>query len=279
MPNRFPMRALPRSRIAACGAAILACALLAGCGSSPDDAAPVAGYQPRDPASEIERVPARRLERAPELPPFPVTIAVRAAAGPDLGPVDRSREKTVEEKRTLEGAGAIATALAAAAPPLYAGTIALGSLLVPAATGLELYERRYQNTIVRTLQEVDLPGQVRSALVRRAVPPSGEAVPTGVSLTLRTFGLAPRSGTCANCAICIVADAELVVTQDGTELLRDPLLLTPWRRSSDAPPPLCATMKEFADNDGRRLRDAILETAQVLAAMTVHRLPAAAWAE
>ena len=260
-------------------AALLACALLAACGPRPDAAAPAATYQPREPASEIERVPARRLERAAELPALPVSVVVRSAAGPELGPVDRSREKTVEEKRTLEGAGAIATALAAAAPPLYAGTIALGSLLVPAATGLELYARRDQNTIVRTLQEVDLPGQLRSALVRRAAPPPPDTAPATVAITIRTFGLAPRSGTCPTCAICVVADAELVVTQDGTELLRDPLLLTPWRRSVDAPPPVCATMTEFAERDGRLLRDAILETAQVLAAMTVSRLPAVAWTD
>ena len=268
----------PPSPIAAAGAALLAGVLLAGCGSTPESGTP-AGYQPRDPASEIERVPVRRLERSPELPALPVFVAVRAAAGPDLGPVDRSREKMVEEKRTLEGAGAIATALAAAAPPLYAGTIALGSLLVPAATGLELYERRYQNTIVRTLQEVDLPSQLRSALVRRAAPAAGEGPPANVTVTIRTFGLAPRSGTCANCAICVVVDAELTVSHEGTELLRDPLLLTPWRRSTDAPPPRCATMKEFAENDGQRLRDAILDTAQVLAAMTTRRLPAVAWTE
>lgn len=273
------MPAVSRPWIAGPGAALLACALVAGCGTSPDGAAPASGYQPRDPASEIERVPVRRLERSADVPPLPVTVVVRSAAGPDLGPVDRSRERTVEEKKTLEGAGAIATALAAAAPPLYAGTIALGSLLAPAATGLELYERRYQTTIVRTLQEVDLPGQIRSALVRRAAPPADGTAPATLTVTVRTFGLAPRSGTCANCAICVVADAELVVAQDGAELLRDPLLLTPWRRSTDAPPPLCATMKELAENDGRRLRDAILETAQVLAAMTVHRLPAAAWTE
>lgn len=262
------------------GATLLALVLLAGCGARPDDpATAVAAYQPRDPASEIERVPARRLERAPELPPMPVSVVVRAATGPELGPVDRSREKTVEEKKTLEGAGAIATALAAAAPPLYAGTIALGSLLAPAATGLELYERRYQNTIVRTLQEVDLPTQLRSALVRRAAPAPPGASPATITITVRTFGLAPRSGTCPTCPICVVADTELVVTQDGTELLRDPLLLTPWRRSVDAPPPVCGTMKEFAENEGRLLRDAILDTAQVLAAMTVSRSPALDWTE
>jgi hypothetical protein len=38
-------------------------------------------------------------------------------------------------------------------------------------------------------------------------------------------------------------------------------------------------MKEFAENEGRLLRDAILDTAQVLAAMTVSRSPALDWTE
>jgi hypothetical protein len=257
----------------------LAGALLSGCAGAPEtpaSAGPVP-YQPREPVSEIERVPVRRLEPPAEGPLVPASIAVRAAGQPDIGPVERSRETTAGTKRTLESAGTIAAALAAAAPPLYAGTIALGALLVPAAAGLEIYERRDQDTIIRTLREVDLPTQLRSALVRRSVPAAGGPA-AGVVVTVNAFGLAPRAGSCPTCPVCVVADAELVVTQGNTEVLRDPLQITAWRRSADAPPPVCATMQEFAADDGQLLRRAILDTAEILAGMTVTRLPGLAWA-
>ncbi len=257
----------------------MACTLLSGCAGAPEGAGPsvTTAYQPREPISEIERVPVRRLEAPAEGPLAPASVAVRAAVQPDLGPVERSREKTASTKRTLESAGAIAAALAAAAPPLYAGTIALGALLVPAAAGLEIYEKRDQDTIVRTLREVDLPTQLRSALVRRSVPSAGGETTAGVTVTVNAFGLAPRAGSCPTCPVCMVADAELVVTQGGEELFRDPLVVTAWRRSADAPPPVCATMAEFAEGDGRLLRKAVLDTAEVLAGMTVQRLPGLAW--
>lgn len=258
----------------------LGCALLSACAGAPDDGRPAAtpGYQAPEPVSEIERLPVRRLEAPAVGPLAPASVAVRAAVQPDLGPVERSREQTASTKRTLESAGAIAAALAAAAPPLYAGTIALGALLVPAAAGLEIYEKRDQDTIVRVLREVDLPTQLRSALVRRTVPAPGGETPTAVTVTVNAFGLAPRAGSCPTCPVCMVADAELVVTQGGGEVLRDPLVVTAWRRSADAPPPVCATMAEFAADDGRLLRKAVLDTAEVLAGMTVHRLPGVAWA-
>ena len=261
--------------------AALACALLAGCAATPETTTSPgpSAYPAREPVSEIERVAVHRLERPAEGPLAPAAIAVRAAGQPDLGPVERSREKTASTKRTLESAGTIAAALAVAAAPLYAGTIALGALLVPAAAGLEIYEKRDQETVVRILREVDLPTQLRSALVRRSVPDPGGESAASLIVTVNAFGLAPRAGSCPTCPVCVVADAELVVTQGATEVLRNPLLVTAWRRSADAPPPVCATLAEFADNDGRLLRKAILDTAQVLAGMAVNRLPGLAWAE
>jgi len=69
----------------------------------------------------------------------------------------------------------------------------------------------------------------------------------------------------------------VVVTKGGTELLKGSIAQGPWRRSVDVPPPVCATMDELSAEGGRRLRHAIVDAAQALAAITVNRMPGLAW--
>jgi hypothetical protein len=253
--------------------------VLAGCGSSPpQQPASTPTYQPSDPSSEIERVPAGRLERTEGAAPVPVRVAVRGPDRADLktveGLVQESKEDT---QRVGTGAQAVTKALGQASPALQATTLTLGALLMPASLGLEIYGQRQQDAILRTLREIDLLTLLRAELVRRAAPVGAADAPADLTVTVKTYGLAPRSTPCPTCALCLVVEAEVVVARNGAELLRDTVVQGPWRRSVDVPPPVCATMDEFSADGGLRLRHGVVDAAQSLAAVTVNRLPGLAW--
>ena len=274
-PARY---AAPSLRISTAGA-VLACALLAGCGAPPPATErPAPGYQPSDPSSEIERVPAARLERREGVSAVPVRIVVRGPDKADLktveGLVQESKEDT---QRVGSSAQAVTKAIGQASPALQATTLTLGALLMPASLGIEIYGQRQQDAIVRTLREIDLLTLLRAELVRRAAPVGTGEPAAELRVTVKTYGLAPRSTPCPTCPLCLVVDAEVVVSQGGAELLKDSVVQGPWRRSVDVPPPVCATMDEFSADDGLRLRHAVVDAAQSLAAVTIRRLPALAW--
>ena len=260
------------------GAALLVCSLLAGCGAAPQPEGRPPTYQPSDPTSEIERVPAHRLDRLDGAAPMTVRIVVRGPDKADLktveGLVQESKEDT---QRVGSSAQAVTKAIGQASPALQATTLTLGALLMPAALGIEIYGQRQQDAIVRTLREIDLLTLLRAELVRRAAPVAAGEPAAELTVTVRTYGLAPRSTPCPTCALCLVVDAEVVVSRGGTELLRDSVVQGPWRRSIDVPPPVCATMDELSADDGLRLRHGVVDAAQSLAAVTVSRLPALAW--
>jgi hypothetical protein len=253
--------------------------LAAGCGSSPDeDRRPVPKYQPNEPSSEIERVPARRLPRAEGEAPIPVRVAVRGPDKADLKSVEGLVQESKEDTQRIgSGAQAVTKALGQASPALQATTVTLGALLMPAAMGIEIYGQRQHDAIIKTLREIDLLTLLRAELVRRAAPVGADQSAADLVLTVKTYGLAPRSTPCPTCALCVVVEADVVVTRGGTELLKDTIAQGPWRRSVDVPPPVCATMDELSADGGRRLRHAVVDAAQALAAITINRMPGLAW--
>lgn len=260
---------------------MLVCALFAaaaGCSSPPDDRRPLPTYAPSEPSSEIERVPAGRLDRAEGVSPIPVRVAVRGPDKADLKTVEGLVQEAKDDtQRVGSSAQAVTKAIGQASPALQATTLTLGALLMPAALGIEIYGQRQQDAIVRTLREIDLLTLLRAELVRRATPARPGEAAADLAVTVKAYGLAPRSTPCPTCALCLVVDAEVTVTRDGSELLRDTVVQGPWRRSVDVPPPVCATMDEFSADGGLRLRHAVVDAAQSLAAVTAARLPALAW--
>jgi hypothetical protein len=259
----------------------LALVLLGGCGSSPsEERRALQTYQPTEPPSEIERVPVARLGRTEGVPPMPVRVAVRGPDKADIKTVEGLVQESKEDTQRIgSGAQAVTKALGQASPALQATTVTLGALLMPAAMGIEIYGQRQHDAIVRTLRQIDLLTLLREELVRRAAPvPPGEQA-ADLTLTVKSYGLAPRSTPCPTCPLCVVVEGELVVSRAGTELLKDAIVQGPWRRSGDVPPPVCATMDEFSADDGRRLRNAVVDAAQSLAAIAANRLPGLAWKE
>jgi hypothetical protein len=272
------VRGRPMARATALGLALV---LLGGCGSSPsEERRSVQKYEPTEPPSEIERVPVARLGRTEGVPAMPVRVAVRGPDKADIKTVEGLVQESKEDTQRIgSGAQAVTKALGQASPALQATTVTLGALLMPAAMGIEIYGQRQHDAIVRTLRQIDLLTLLREELVRRAAPvPPGEQA-ADLTLTVKSYGLAPRSTPCPTCPLCVVVDGELVVSRAGTELLKDTIVQGPWRRSADVPPPVCATMDEFSADDGRRLRNAVVDAAQSLAAIAAKRLPGLSWKE
>jgi len=272
------VREWPGPRAAAIG---LTLCLVAGCGSAPpEERQPLPKYQPTEPASEIERVPVARLGRTEGVPAMPVRVAVRGPDKADIKTVEGLVQESKEDTQRIgSGAQAVTKALGQASPALQATTVTLGALLMPAAMGIEIYGQRQHDAIVRTLRQIDLLTLLREELVRRAAPVRPGEQPADLTVTVKSYGLAPRSTPCPTCPLCVVVDGELVVSRAGTELLKDTIVQGPWRRSADVPPPVCATMDEFSADDGRRLRNAVVDAAQSLAAIAANRLPGLAWRE
>jgi hypothetical protein len=258
------------------------CALLttvAGCKTAPDDEGKqLPKYELSAPASEIERLPAKKLERAEGTSATPVRVAVRGPEKADLKTVEGLISESKEDaQRVGNRAQTVTKALGQASRALQVTTVTLGALIMPAAMGIEIYGQRQHDAIIRTLREIDLLTLLRAELVRLAAPVSAGAPAADLVVTVRTYGLAPRTTPCPTCALCVVVEADVVVTMGGTELLKDTIAQGPWRRSVDVPPPVCATMDEFSADDGRRLRHAVVDAAQTLAAITANRMPGLAW--
>jgi len=149
------------------------------------------------------------LGAAAELPALPVSVVVRLGGRPELGPVDRQppRRPSRRSGRSRVRARSPRPWAAAAAARSYAGTIALRPRSRACGDRARVYAAPDQNTIVRTLQEVDLPGQLRSALVDVLLPHRRTPrLPLSPSRSARSVSR-PGSGTCPTCAICVVATA------------------------------------------------------------------------
>lgn len=255
------------------------CALLAlaGCASehkvpatppSPPAAAPV--------ARAIERVPVRTLASLPATAPRGIALDVRGPQAADLASIEAMREATRRMTGQSLALSGVSAAEALLIPGFFSGSLVAGALiLAPLAIGLNSTERRQHETIVAALQEADLVAGTRAALAARLPAPPPEPGAT-LSVIVLAYGLAPKYGK-AQGPLCLSVVADLVLHAGNREVYRDTVHMAPYRRSADAPPPVCAAMEDFAAKDGAPVRHAALDAAQVLAAIARHRLAALPW--
>jgi hypothetical protein len=98
-----------------------------------------------------------------------------------------------------------------------------------------------------------------------------------ILLRISGYGLASRTGANATLLepvgdLCLVARAALVASNADGTVREDALVVGLTNRSTDAPPPACASIERFSADDAVLLRNAILELAELIAAFTVQRL-------
>lgn len=254
--------------------ALLALLALAGCATPskppPTPEPPAAAAAPR----AIERLPVRTFDAWPGAAPRAIALEVRGVREADLASIEKMREETRRMTGMSLAVSGVGAAEALLIPGFFSGSLVAGALiLAPLAIGLNSAQRRQHETIVAALKQADLIEGTRAALAPRLPPGPGEAT---LSVIVLAYGLVPKEGGALR-RHCLTVVADLVLASGGEEIYRDTVHMAPWRRSADAPPPVCAHWEDFAAKDGAPLRHAALDAAQVLAAIARHRTPALPW--
>lgn len=254
-------------------------ALLALSGCASEHLAPVAPPSPpaaAPAARAIERVPVHTFASWPAAAPRGVALEVRGPQAADLASIDEMRELTRRMTGQSLALSGVSAAQALMMPGFFSGSLVAGALiLAPLAIGLNSTEQRWQETIVAALKEADLIAGTRAAVAARLPAPAPDAGAT-LSVIVLAYGLVPKYAK-AQGPLCLSVVADLVLQAGDREIYRDTVYLTPYRRSADAPPPVCGALEDFAAKDGAPLRNAALDAAQVLAAIARHRLAALPW--
>ena len=169
-----------------------------------------------------------------------------------------------------EGAGSLALGLVA--PPMYASALVVGGvLLVPLGTYGYVHEKRIWNTINAVLVNAEFTRLIDTAMTERlhAIFSTAPAPPCKVEIVVQAFGIVKTETLQRH---CFIVAADFILTRENAVSHRDSLLLTVAGRSTDAPPPQCASLEIFAENQGRLVATTLAEYAEVLAAMATERI-------
>lgn len=252
-------------------------AALAGC-AVPSKPSPQSPPPSAAPGREIVRIAAKRP------PPLPVAqsqviVDVRGIRDADVAAVERIREEVSMMTGSSVGLGAVSAVEAFAMPGFMSGSLVAGALiLVPLAVGMDAVARRQHERITGALKESDFQAEMRRQIEQRLAKPGAAGAAMRLSAIVIAYGLVPKYDRQPHGPLCLVADVDLLLEASGQVLYRDTVYLEPYRRSEDAPPPVCAAMDRFAARDGTALREAVLQYAEVIAAIANHRLVGLPWA-
>jgi hypothetical protein len=259
-----------RRRARARRAAFLLLIAAAGCATSAPPVPPaLARAEP-----EIESVAHRRGDSA--APSGPLRVTVRMAKEPDLASL---APPAVIAREDLELAAAIVLASGALAAlgcaiclsnAVVAG--GFGLVYLPLAAVINAADRAQVGRIQHALAAVDFAPRADEAMRRflgaRAEPGASGLGATEVELVVIGYGFAPLPSGHA----CFFLDSRLRVTRGGGAPSEDAIVLGPFRRSDDAPPPHCSSRSALDSGDGQETRLAAEESAEILAAIAASRL-------
>ena len=233
----------------------------------------LAALQPA-PASgaTIERVPAVSFEWPAAVQPGPARFIVRAATLDEQAAVrDRLTEGNLMLATGL-GVSALGVAEAAALGGMFAGGLVVGAIVVvPLSLGIYAHDKVVADHIREGLDVEAFLAEIRAGLP--ADPPAGTSK-LEVEVKVLDFGLVPRDPHATDPAdpICLVADAEIVVTQAGESLYDRFLHVQPYLRSAGARAPFCRRYDRWGTHEAAMLIAARRELADSLADMVRSRL-------
>lgn len=133
-------------------------------------------------------------------------------------------------------------------------------------------------TVSHALVTPALPQTVVTAFAAQWTARDGRPAFT-LQLRIESYGLTTRSGRTLEAFepkedLCLAVSAQWTLTKPGVVPHTQALMLTPSRRDADAPPPICLPLARWAEDDGRRTRQAVAELGEVLAALLLQRLAA-----
>jgi len=187
-----------------------------------------------------------------------------------LNPVEIPKDSS-QEIMKLFGFGVASGALGLVAPPMYASGLIVGGLLIaPTVLIQSNTERQRWKTISDALRGLSFEKNLLSALQHRAARalPVRSGSPAKVELLINAYGLVARKAQYA----CFLAMADLLVTIDEKEVLRDRLVISDSDKTGDAPPAQCASLERFAEHNGQLVLESATEISEVLAVMSIDRI-------
>ena len=156
------------------------------------------------------------------------------------------------------------------APPVFASALVVGGALVaPLGAYVYVHEEGIRDAINDALTQTKFTAAVDAALQARLDEASRER-PAAIGILIQALGMvASTQGQ----QYCFVVSADLTIRAPGIRTTQEALRITETNQSADAPPPQCASLERFAEHDAALLKTALAEYAEMLAVMTVNRLP------
>lgn len=117
------------------------------------------------------------------------------------------------------------------------------------------------------------------AILMELLEADPSAVPSNIDVKIARYGLVARSGKpiavlTPGDELCLAAHASLAISRAGAPRVDTTIVIGMEGQDIDAPPPICASIAQFAKDDAIYLRQAIRELAEVLSAIVFHRLKA-----
>jgi len=161
------------------------------------------------------------------------------------------------------------------APPLYASALVVGGiLLVAMPSSMGAISGIQRNTIKKVLTTTDFSDLTQKAVVE-SFDYNQKRRSEGYKLTILilAYGFVEKFAD----EICFSVDAEIKLHLNEKEIYRDFIYIEPYLRSEDAPPPQCALVGEFAENNGKIAKQTIKDFSTILASIVTHRLSILAW--
>jgi hypothetical protein len=201
----------------------------------------------------------------------PLEVEVRLASEAD---VSKGEELKPGEAITKGLAGFIIFGLGGPGLAIYA----LGSLTLAVVGPFDSLALENQFAIVTSiLKTPDFTNRIRKALLEGLrSDPETIGRPGKLAVLITNFGLQATGAKPevfnTHVAMCFVVHAQMLVEQNGKEIRREDIDIGSSLRSRDAPPPVCAELSKFAENDGALLRTVLSESADVLAGIVMARL-------
>lgn len=156
--------------------------------------------------------------------------------------------------------------------PFAQGAAIGGILLTPMLATMGYLNSQQRAVLTKALVEANFPQRVGDSLHSRLVG-SQPGAGGGPRLEVLILGYGLFSDVPGSPSLCWTADAEVrVVTAEDQAIFRDDLFWGPYRRSEDVPPPQCASLQEFAAEDGKLARRTFSEAGEILGAVIARRL-------
>ncbi len=224
-------------------------------------------------SKKIKKVPHRILNEPARAFNAKPVITVRVATDSELSSVPGIWQGKEVAGFSVLGVGSLGLGLIA--PPLYASALVVGGILLvamPSSAGA--FEGIQRKKIERVLKTVDFSKLTHDAVID-LLGEKKESTQDDPRLTILilVYGFTQKFAD----IICFSVDAQVDLHFNGEEIYKDFIYIEPYLRSADAPPPHCATVGEFAENQGALAKQTIDDFSVILANIVAHRLPVLSW--